>query len=401
LTDDFRLQTIQNTLIFGGFFRLADIDFVLARARQIVSDARYPAIRFDFTDLQGCYPSAMTALLSRVRFYQVNQIDTLISLPALEKLRIAFMRQGWAHFFDDSIKLPPFKLEKTIPLFHYNDAEEQGNAVNCIIKGILLQVSGLDRRQIAAAQWALSEITDNVLNHSQSVSGGFVSCQIHRDRKQIEFVVADSGIGIARTLKEPEGVTSNSETNQGNGLYGAYRLAVMSNGVFAIHSHRGTLYVSSDGRVKIDTVSSSYPGTYVVCQIDYSDSGLIERALTFKGKTHTPAFDYIEQNFESSQNGAAIRLADQVSSLGSRESGRKISNLLNNVLGMVHDSRIEIDFDGILVLSSSFADECFGRVISSIGPVEFFSRISFINVDPTVRAIIDRSVVQRMRLHQN
>jgi anti-sigma regulatory factor (Ser/Thr protein kinase) len=383
----------------------------LMRMRELAENARYPTITFDFSETVAAYPTLMTAMLARVKYYHLNQIDTPIVLPISNTARASFRRYGWDVLFDPIIFKPArHRFDQFIPTFHYTDDDEQAHSVTCMIKAILLQVPNLHRSQVAATEWALSEVTDNVLNHAKSPAGGLVTCHIQHQHKQIEFIVADSGVGIARTLREvdhglalekaiQEGVTANSQTNQGNGLYGTYRLAVHSKGLFSIRSQRGSLFVRPGGSVKVDSNSFSYPGTCVVSQIDISDPDLISKALMIKGKVHEPAFDYIEQHFESRDDGVAqIVLAQHVESLGSRASGRKVATLLKNVLSMADAKKVEIDFADIAIVSSSFADECFGRLIASVGPTEFFSRISFVNADSTVRAIIDRSVIQRLRM---
>jgi len=53
-----------------------------------------------------------------------------------------------------------------------------------------------------------------------------------------------------------------------------------------------------------------------------------------------------------------------------------------------------LDFNGVGVISSSFADEVFGRLFVEMGPCAFMTRI----VDQTVEGLIDRAIVQRTRL---
>jgi hypothetical protein len=47
-------------------------------------------------------------------------------------------------------------------------------------------------------------------------------------------------------------------------------------------------------------------------------------------------------------------------------------------------------------VSSSFADEVFGRLFVALGPTAFMSRIHFRNIESSVRAILDRSITLRM-----
>ena len=57
-----------------------------------------------------------------------------------------------------------------------------------------------------------------------------------------------------------------------------------------------------------------------------------------------------------------------------------------------------IDFDGVGVISSSFADKVFGRLFVEMGLRAFMTRIQMHNVDPTVEGLIDRAIMQRTRL---
>ena len=59
---------------------------------------------------------------------------------------------------------------------------------------------------------------------------------------------------------------------------------------------------------------------------------------------------------------------------------------------------IVLDFSGVGVISSSFADEVFGRLFVEMGPRAFMTRIEMRHVDPTVEGLIDRAIVQRTKL---
>ena len=56
------------------------------------------------------------------------------------------------------------------------------------------------------------------------------------------------------------------------------------------------------------------------------------------------------------------------------------------------------DAEGAGVISSSFADEVFGRLFLGMGPRAFMTRIEMRNVDSTFEGLIDRAIVQRIRL---
>jgi anti-anti-sigma regulatory factor/anti-sigma regulatory factor (Ser/Thr protein kinase) len=408
---DCAIFTQQSSIYIAGSLKLEHIPELMEEVRKLVSEARYPRITLNLERLENAYGSALTVLLARIKYLQANQIDVDVKEPLEQRALGQLQRSNFmSHAFGHKLRVS-FRPDRPLPIFWYKDADEQGHAVNCATESLLFQIPNLDRSQLRAAQWAFSEITDNVLNHARSMVGGFAHSHINHQLKMIEFVVADAGIGVARTLEEPnhgtalqkaisEGVTRDKLTNQGNGLYGTWRLATLSKGIFVIHSYRGQLFVRKNGSVKVVDRATTFPGTYVVFQIDYSDPNLIAEALTFAGRLHTPTFDYIEEKFEAEVGvGTRLVIAKHVASTGSRESGRKLANLITNVIRMAEDQRVEIDFADILVISSSFADECFGRLIASMGPSEFFSRINFVNADSVIRTIIDRSVLQRLKLN--
>jgi hypothetical protein len=59
-------------------------------------------------------------------------------------------------------------------------------------------------------------------------------------------------------------------------------------------------------------------------------------------------------------------------------------------------SAISFDFAEVPLISSSFADEVFGKLFSSLGPIRFGQLCRFKNIDGTCRALIDRAIMQRM-----
>ncbi len=124
---------------------------------------------------------------------------------------------------------------------------------------------------------------------------------------------------------------------------------------------------------------------------------MLENALRFKGRSHDPAFDYIEKKFETEEDELAFDLKTEGRrDFGSRSGGIRVRGMIENLL---RDRRtIVIDFDGVGLFTSSFADEVFGRSFVKLGPRSFMSRIQMRNVDPTVEGPIDRAILQRTRL---
>ena len=59
---------------------------------------------------------------------------------------------------------------------------------------------------------------------------------------------------------------------------------------------------------------------------------------------------------------------------------------------------VQVDFSGVPVTSSSFADEAFGKLFLQIGPMQFMQRIKLINMVDTVESLINRAIQQRMQV---
>ena len=51
----------------------------------------------------------------------------------------------------------------------------------------------------------------------------------------------------------------------------------------------------------------------------------------------------------------------------------------------------------VQLISSSFADEVFGKLFIGLGPIRFGQLCRFTNIDTTVQKLIDRAIEQRMK----
>ena len=98
-----------------------------------------------------------------------------------------------------------------------------------IFESVLTLILGeleTNRATVAAVEWSLGEVMDNVISHAESPVGGFVQATAYRSSNRVEFVVADAGMGIARSMRieDPvraltaaitEGVTRDQSINAG------------------------------------------------------------------------------------------------------------------------------------------------------------------------------------------
>ncbi len=77
-------------------------------------------------------------------------------------------------------------------------------------------------------------------------------------------------------------------------------------------------------------------------------------------------------------------------SLGTRETGKEIRNTILETLKNEED--IIFDFDGVSILSNSFADEVFGKLIGCISFEKFKEKTKFQNINDTVKTVILKAI---------
>ena len=255
----------------------------------------------------------------------------------------------------------------------------------------------------------MNEVMDNVLSHAESSVGGFVQATAYDRAERVEFVVADAGIGVAKSMRirDAEGALRQAiaETgmrdrvsNMGNGLYGSFRIATLSGGQFEINSGHGLLYAPEPNVAEHTTRERRIPynGTAVRCGVGVNDPDLLAKALVFGGRTHEPPYDYVERRYGSEGDEMVFSVKDELGQdLGSRSGGRRARQVVENLLR--EDREVVLDFSDIPVISSSFADEVLGRLFVQMGPRAFMSRIRIQNANPTIEGLIDRAILQRTR----
>lgn len=368
----------------------------------------------DFSECEAAYPAPMLALCAQVAKLHYEGIDFSLVLPTSDRLQRLFRNANWAYFLDPREYEPStFRGYTQVPATLYRSPEDQFQAVNRIVNAILGAIPNIARKDFAALEWAVNELTDNVLVHSQSPVGGLVQVStFERNAKRVMFIVADAGIGIPNSLRQGhpeltsdvdaldkairEGVTRDKSVGQGNGLFGTYQICSHSNGSFQVESGYGKLSFYEPVGLKIATEKVPYEGTLVVAEIDFSVPDLLQEALKFNGKVNEP-FDYVESHYEDTKAQRVIfKVADEASSFGSRVAGRPLKNRLSNLARMCPAQEVIIDFADVALVSSSFADEFIGKLFAEFGPMEFMARFKLVGVSGTVQQLIDRAISQRM-----
>lgn len=400
-----------NKIIVAG--DLIDFRKLLSHIHIAIDKSGYDDIIIDMSDCTSAFQNAMLSVCAQVLAYRESGKDFLLKLPEKKRLHNLFINTNWAYLID------PYRHDKssfsghsTIPATQYKNSEQQQNAVNRIVNVILGAIPDMQRSEFAAFEWSVNELTDNVLVHSNSPVGGLVQVSIfQRAHKRVQFAVADAGIGIPNSLRDGhpeihsdikaldmairEGITRDKNLGQGNGLFGSYQICSRGNGELGVHSGRAVLRTKGT-ELSISDENIPYDGTFVVATIDFSEPDLLADALRFKGKKYIPV-DYLETTYERVEGNKIIfKLKEEADSFGSRISGKPVRTKLSNLFQMAPECKVYIDFEGIPIISSSFADEAFAKLFLEAGAVEFMQKFEFVNAMETVTQLINRAISQRV-----
>jgi anti-anti-sigma regulatory factor len=398
-------------IIFEGDIR-RDTRRSLVSIYQVINNLGYKDVVLDFLKVSYVDAGVMLPVCSYATYYRAHQIDFSLVEPEDPVIKRLVANANWAHLIEpERFGLNIRRRSNNLPALQFLDGDAQNNVVNKAMDILMETLHFQERNQLKALEWAINEITDNVLNHSDSPIGGIVQIQSIPTKNRVSFYVIDAGLGIPFTLRRArpeltsdsqaldsairEGVTRNPQTNQGNGLYGTFKCCEVSRGSMTIMSNHAILKYDTNG-LRVATDKAPFRGSFIEATIDYSTESLLEKAFVFRGRVHEPGNDYIESHYDQVDEKIVFYLLTEVEGFGSRDFGRRARQKIDNVLVDKANS-ILFDFSGIPLISSSFADEVFAKLFAELGPLEFMRRCSFRSVDPTVKRLIDKAIEQRMK----
>jgi len=415
MTVPFTLGRERNRVSVAGDFGIQDVRKLFAVLHETINVRGHSDIDLDFTRCTAAFPGAMLPLCAHVLQLNTARIDFRLYLPTDRRIERMFITTGWANLLCPRDYEPPGRPNpsRQFPAVRYHTHEEQEELLNALLEKLLAAIPNFSRTAFSAVEWALNEISDNVLNHSQSAVGGLLQLAVFDpSRPRVEFTDADAGAGVPATIRMAfpriqsdadalleavkSGVTRNPRDFQGNGLYGTLEICRVGGGKFSLNSGNAALICARQA-VSARNEYVPFTGTSVDALIDFSDPGLLERALSINGKVHTPV-DYIELRYEQDDlQSIPFRLDEQCLSFRSRPAGKPVRTKMANLIQACPGQVLFVDFRGITVVSSSFADEVFGKLFVELGPMKFMQSVRLINVSPTIQTLIDRAITQRMQ----
>ncbi len=197
-----QLSSDGNRIRIGGGLAVADFRRATAALHNVIDFRGYRDVILDFSDCTFTHAPPMVSLICDCIRYRKQGVEFRLTGPTDLTLHRLFVNSNWAHFLDpDRFPGTGYVPAKHSPATQFVFANDQSDIVNKVIDALLASLSGFTRAHLSAIEWSLNEIMDNVLVHSQSTGGGIVQVTALKNRKRVEFVVGDCGIGIAASLR--------------------------------------------------------------------------------------------------------------------------------------------------------------------------------------------------------
>lgn len=297
-----------------------------------------------------------------------------------------------------------FPLDK---VWKYNSAEGENSLVTAIVNAVRENIE-VEKGVIRSIEWCLNEVMDNVLQHSAS-GIGYMMGQVHKEKKRVSLCVFDMGVGIYGSLKKSkhcprtpldgltmalqEKVTRDENIGQGNGMWGLKRIIDDNGGNLTIESNSAMFRCrgkkTETKKVQNYIAGDFSNGTLVDFQLDISNSIDILQALN----GHEPLDLWLEEH--EIEDNLYFSIQNDSVGTGTRIAAQKLKNIIFNSL-KEGNKKVILDFDGVNVVSSSFADELIGKIIAENGFVYFMRYFELRNISPFNISVINRSVEQRM-----
>jgi Histidine kinase-, DNA gyrase B-, and HSP90-like ATPase. len=380
---------------------------VITRARTLPPGGE---LEIDTSHVSSVYPNGAVPLAAAIDYFNSHAVSVS---PGKQSTQVQK-----THLFNPMTvdKFVRYETPLTHNVWKYRNEEEAQKLADKFVEALVDQVP-CENGVVDTFNWCLYEVMDNVFQHS-GADAGFVMMQLQRKSRRCVLAIADTGGGIQRSLAVSshggvdrtqikdarnaigyavqQGVTSKGKLNQGNGLYGLARATEINGGRLRIVSGRGIWCndphdpgMTDLARPVLDP--ENHQATLVDWQLDCASPVRIEEAL---GKT-SPTESFIE-NIEAAEGFHRIGVLEIEEALGSRAKGSEVRTRLVNYLAAGAEI-IVLDFTGVGVISSSFADEVLGKLAVDMGELDFRRRIFVDSASPTNRSLIERAISLRLQ----
>lgn len=373
---------------------------------RIVNEAvikrKYKSLVINLEEIEGFYPNAVVPVSGLLQYIQKEM-----------GIEIEYVNIG---LISNTNMLEPqrYTINSRNILNHvwlFSTSEEVARIVDAFIEE-LQKSAQFYKGVLNAIEWSLNEVLDNVIQHSK-IGFGYVMGQLHQTSKNIAFTIFDSGQGMYNSMKDSvhhprtttdaitlaiqEEVTRDKSIGQGNGLFGLHSIVKQGKGKLVITSGEGS-YIYNNDYVrtydKLPCISWQTPGTIVDFQLNYANDMSLDKALVFRGKQYE-IINIHHEELEDDYGRIIYKIMDHSEGTGTRDAAIRVKNEILNILSE-EQKPITLDFTGVAVISSSFADELLAKLFLSLGMFQFNNLIKIKGLDMSQQNILQRSALQRI-----
>ena len=385
----------------GPAFRYADYVYFLQKVERALSLGE-SRIVVNFDSIQFFYPDGMAPFIATTLRLINEGLSIGYTEPQNYKLYQYWESSGWDDGINNTKRILPAR-STYVPLTPFTNAEDIHDFL-AKAREVLATTEVFPEGVLTAFEWAFYEISDNVLEHSNSKEPAWLQMTSYPDKQRVEFVVVDTGIGIRESLSESipdlesdlhaveraveKEITRNREYGQGNGLSGTLKIASNAKGWMNLHSGRGQLRWM-ENYLSQKTVSN-HPGTLVTVTLPTHNPIDVSEALW--GHDPVPAF---ESQYVTGE-GVLFVVRNEASNFGNRFTGEKLRLKLRNIAEINSQKGVIIDFEGVDVMSASFADEFIAKLVRELGATSFFGRYQLRGLSRFAARTIDQVIAQRL-----
>lgn len=259
-----------------------------------------------------------------------------------------------------------------------------------------------------ALNFCLYEVLDNVFQHSQS-EAGYLMAVLSEQGAKLSLAIADTGVGVlqsfrgsqynppshadALTLAVQAGVTRTGD-KRGNGLFALRGTVEENEGALTLRSGPGVLDIKETSVKAKDFLSTpriagSCDGLFVDWQL------YLRQPVSLASVLGMPIANLHLEALENESGEHVVKISEHDAGTGSRKAAEQLRLYMVNQL---HQGapKLVLDFDGVAVVSASFADEVIGKLAEEYGPIRFLSTFPLRNMTPTIEGLLDRAIRLRV-----
>lgn len=282
-----------------GFSELGDKMLNL----DLLSNSGYEKITFDLSKLKFVTPSGLCYLIASIQtltniigkenfeIIMPNNNSTNNYLTRMNFLETLGLKDdNYINKNDCSNRL--IELQK-ISMTDRCDWQITENLTNVLESQLPVNNQGI----LKAVSYAIGEIVDNTLRHSQSPIGGYICAQTYPNKNKLEICIIDCGIGIVESLKVEndvhkekiskfksdsefiqysieKGVTSKTQQkfgetgHSGEGLFFTSEFIKENNGRMKVISGNGMLLIDSKVGIQLSETQHHWQGTIVMLEFN-------------------------------------------------------------------------------------------------------------------------------------